>query len=273
LNISDDDEDFELSDSDDDLNPSKISEYDEDRAERESVISTQTGYSLQKQKGKLKSKSLNQNPSTEDSHTSSQVSVSDVQKQLDTTINDNTNNNSPNCEPISSPKVASIKSHATRNDNDTDSNHARSTSDYENLSNKPSPVAQRVADSSGTVSYPPPVHPQVNKINNKPFNNNKSPQKSFQFTNILPMKPKNSPDNSDKKPIQSSDVNIPSNFSSNSSSSPQYKQTIPQSQSYIISPNYASTASIMSRPPPQSPTAYIGNRARLKDGRTDIEYI
>lgn len=31
LNISDDDEDFELSDSDDDLNPSKISEYDEVR--------------------------------------------------------------------------------------------------------------------------------------------------------------------------------------------------------------------------------------------------
>lgn len=45
LNISDDDDDFEMSDSEDDLNPSKISEYDEDKAEKESIISNITRHS------------------------------------------------------------------------------------------------------------------------------------------------------------------------------------------------------------------------------------
>lgn len=258
--------------------------FKKDRVERESVISSQTGYSLQKQKEKLQSKSLNQNPSTEDSHTSSQVSVSELQpKQSDTTIN-NSNSNNNDSETSSSPKkkqqqqqqnpittalLSSVNKSPktpTSNDNDND-NQRRSASDYENLSNKPSPVPQRIAESSTIVSTPPPVHPQVTKINaQKP--NSRSPQKSFQFTNILPMKAKkpdsNNSDTNSKKPLQYSDVNIPSNFSGYSGhSSPQFKQTIPQSQSYIISPSYASTASIMSRPPPQSPTAYIANRARL----------
>ncbi len=72
--MSDDDEDFEVSDSDeDDLNPSKISEYDEDRAERESVISSQTGCSSRGQK--LTCESLVRSAGAEDARTSSQVSV------------------------------------------------------------------------------------------------------------------------------------------------------------------------------------------------------
>lgn len=100
------------------------------------------------------------------------------------------------------------------------------SSDYENLSNKPSPIRQ--------------PSQSVTSITQKPFK--QSPQKSHQFSNILPLK-----DEAKKSPIAAENT---------ASFTP--SRTIPTSQSYIISPNYQ-TASIISSPPPLSPTTFMSS--------------
>ncbi len=230
LNISDmddDEDDFEMSDSDDDLNPSKISEYDEDRADKESIISNLTRQSLQDPRlAKLRSNR------TEASLSGSQASVDKTSPLL---------KGKTKAPILAAPETDNEgdKTSFVRQPSEYDnSTGQRKGSDYENSSsNQPSPERKKSGE-----------HLKVTNIISKsrpPLNN--SPQKSHNFNTNVPAK-----SYAYDKRMQSSD-NLIASFTPS--------RTIPQSQSYIISPNYA-TASILSSPPPVSPTAFMSAKGQ-----------
>jgi len=229
LNISDvdddDEDDFEVSDSDDDLNPSKISEYDEDRADKESIISNLTRQSLQDPRVAK----LRHDKATEGSLAGSQTSIDRNSPKLLT---------KSRAPLLAAPETDNEAEKASyiRQPSEYDNSNLK-TSDYENLSNKPSPERNKSAEN----------HQVANIITKTRLPVNSSPQKSHNFNTNAPIKPY-----AYNRHMQSSD-NLIASFTPS--------RTIPQSQSYIISPNYA-TASIISSPPPVSPTAFMATKSQ-----------
>lgn len=104
------------------------------------------------------------------------------------------------------------------------------SSDYENLSNKPSPVRESSFSNQQHTTSQHQQHQQVTNIAVKKSAIINSPQKSFNFNTNIPVKSYSY----DKQRMQSSD-----NLSGGVTSFTPNRTTIPQSQSYIISPNYA----------------------------------